>query len=249
VSSLNHYLAKLTHPALTSDGSVASIIANSTAPEKLIEDLELIDVDYYLANYPDVRESPLGSAAHFTEYGCWEGRRPNPYFDPDWYRKTYLTPEEPLNPLLHYIKLGEAAGHRPIVYFDPSWYRNNYQLDAGMSALLHFLRHRRSQRFSPLRLFDIAWYMKRYGEQIGRNRDPFAHYLRVGISNDIDPSPEFDARHYRRNNMEPNTSRVRPVPGAEIVERLRRERLHPLVHFLLRQAAAGPAWRVAPDFE
>ncbi len=241
VSSLGHYLAKLDHPAPPTDDSVLSIIANSTAPEKLIEDLELFDIDYYLANYPDVRESPLDPAAHFIQYGGREGRRPNPYFDPEWYKNSYMSSEEPLNPLLHYIKLGEAAGHRPIVYFDPSWYRNNYGLDDGMSALRHFLRHRRSQQFSPLRLFDVAWYMERYGAQIGRNRDPFANYLRIGISNDIDPGPAFNARHYRQNNMEPNALRMRPVPGAEIVERLRRETLHPLVHFLLHQGDTAPA--------
>ena len=244
VSSLGHYLLHWAAQPAPGD-SVSAAIAHRLSDEQLVTDLELFDVNYYLANYPDVRESALDPAAHFMSYGWREGRRPNPYFDCAWYAKTYLAPDRPENPLLHYIVSGERGGHRPVVYFDPGWYRETYGLDTDDSPLRHYLRHRRGQRHSPLRVFDVAGYVEAYGPRIGRNRDPFAHYLRVGISQDIDPGPDFDARRYRLAFMEQEVPRPHPAAGAEIVEKLRRETLHPLVHFLLNQAAAGKAGPLA----
>ena len=45
----------------------------------------LFDANYYLAMYPDVRESGLNALEHFCATGWREGRRPNPYFDTPWY--------------------------------------------------------------------------------------------------------------------------------------------------------------------
>ncbi len=241
VSSLGHHLLHRAAEPAPGD-SISAAIAHRVSDEQLVTDLDLFDINYYLANYPDVRESALDPAAHFMSYGWREGRRPNPYFDCAWYATTYLAPDRPENPLLHYIVSGERAGHRPIVYFDPSWYRQTYGLAADDSPLRHYLRHRRGQRHSPLRLFDAAGYVEAHGPRIGRNRDPFAHYLRVGIGQDIDPGPEFDARRYRLAHMEQEVPRPHPAAGAEVVERLRREPLNPLVHFLLNEAAGKGEW-------
>ncbi len=237
VSSLGHYLLhRAWQPA--PGNSVSAAIDQRLSDEQLATDMDLFDISYYLASYADIRESSLDPAMHFMSYGWREGRRPNPYFDPTWYAKTYLA-ERAENPLLHYIISGERAGNRPIVYFDPGWYRQTYGLGPDDSPLRHYLRNRRSRRYSPFRLFDVDWYLARYGAQVGLNRDPFAHYLRVGILQNIDPGPAFDAERYRRAHMEQDTPAARPAAGAEILEKLRREHLHPLVHFLLNEASGG----------
>ncbi len=210
-----------------------------TEDEQLIQQSGLFDLNYYLINYPDVRASGLDPLKHFCRYGWQEGRRANPYFDAGWYAKAYL-PEGGENPLAHYIRSGEEAGNRPIVYFDPAWYLAQYGTPPQSSALRHFLENRRRQQFSPLRLFDVQRYMALYGAEIGPNRDPFAHYLRVGIYQDIEPSADFDAKNYRMTKMEGTPTRARPVAGAEIHEKLRREALNPLVHFLMSEFAAAP---------
>jgi hypothetical protein len=245
LSCLAHYLTQLARPpaapsrAETQDSAAPppSLPAGTpTAAEAgVITRSELLDINYYLINYPDVRESGLDPLTHFCTFGWQEGRRPNPYFDPSWYKKTYLASDKHLNPLLHYIKSGEQAGHRPIVYFDPAWYRKEYGVGQDQLALQHFLINRRSQLFSPLKLFDVAWYISEYGAEIGTNRDPFAHYLRVGITKDINPGPDFDAKIYRAAKMAGTIPRPRPIAGAEIHEKLRREALNPLVHYLLNQ--------------
>jgi hypothetical protein len=240
-SCLAHYLAsgagrrdQVAAAAAAPTGAATSVFYE----DELVLQSGLFDTNYYLINYPDVRQSPLHPVEHFRQYGWREGRRPNPYFDPLWYSETYLASDPALNPLLDYIRAGEHAGHRPVIYFDPLWYRARNQLGPAASPLRHFLEHRRSQRYSPNPWFDAAWYMRKYGGEVGPNRDPFAHYLRVGISHDVDPSPEFSAKSYRMDNMPIGPARANPTPGAEVHERLRREGLNPLVHFLMHDEAA-----------
>lgn len=200
----------------------------------------LFDVNFYLVSYPDVRGSGQDPLAHFLAFGEAEGRRPNPYFDPAWYRAQYLAGEAgaAMSPLLHYATCGEARGHRPIVYFETEWYRRFYGLSDEQSPLLHYLTHRRSQRFSPISCFDLFFYLQNWGTEIGANRDAFAHFLRAGIERDIDPSPAFDLARYRRQAMAGPAPPARPQPGAEFLSKIEREAYNPLVHFLLQ--ANGP---------
>lgn len=193
----------------------------------------VFDANYYLANSPDVRSVGLDAIDHFCRFGWREGRRPNPYFDPLWYDEYYLGAKREQNPLSHYISEGEREGFNPIIYFEPKWYQEKYHLSSDCSPLLHFLNHRRTQTFSPTRFFDVDFYMRRHGDAIGANRDPFAHFLRVAVTQDIDPSPEFDTRKYRFEHLS-QVLPPRPVmAGAEVHQRMTRERLNPLVHFLL----------------
>ena len=203
----------------------------------------LFDENFYLIHYPDVRLNGIEPLEHFCRYGEPEGRRPNPYFDPGWYHATYRMQEYGTkNSLLHYILVGEDAHNRPIVYFDPSWYAKKYQIAPAISPLLHYLRNRRRQVLSPIALFDVEGYAERFADTAGPNRDLFAHYLRVGISDDIDPGPSFDAASYRRREMAADWTPSQPSPGAEIHEKVRREKLNPLVHFLYR-STTRPEWK------
>ena len=203
-------------------------------PYDLIDSSGLFDVDFYLSSYPDVRGSGQDPLTHFLDFGCQEGRRPNPYFDPGWYRRHYLAgrADATQNPLLHYITQGERHAFRPILYFETEWYRRSYRLADGQSPLLHYLRERRSQRFSPLSYFDVGFYMRQWGHEVGRNRDPFAHFLRVGITRDVDPSPALNMAQYRATVMPGRMPPPQPQPGAEFLEKIRREQFNPLIFFL-----------------
>lgn len=196
----------------------------------------LFDTDFYLANYPDVRHSGQDALLHFVTFGWQEGRRPNPYFDPAWYCRHYLADDHShtINPLAHYLTFGEGRAFRPILYFETEWYRRIYKLTEHQSPLWHFLHHRRTQRFSPLSYFDVTYYMDCYGQDVGLNRDPFAHFLRVGIYRDLNPSPAFDLARYRAVAMPPPPPPSRPSPGGDFLEKIKREQFNPLVHFLLK---------------
>src|ERR1017187_8136335 len=47
----------------------------------------LFDNDYYLAQHPDIAQAGVNALEHFYDFGYREGRRPNLYFDPQWYLK------------------------------------------------------------------------------------------------------------------------------------------------------------------
>jgi hypothetical protein len=185
----------------------------------------LIDDNYYLINGSDVLDASLDPADHYCRWGWREYRKPNIYFDPEWYEHT--NPDVTrlrINPLVHYVLAGEPAGRRPVPYFDPAWYRAEYRVPPKQGALRHYLANRRKQRFSPTPLFDVHWYVARFGEAFGPTRDPFAHYLQAGMTQDIDPSRRFDAANYRRTHLLP--------PALGFTKASRPEQHHPLVHHL-----------------
>ncbi|ACL59741.1 hypothetical protein [Methylobacterium nodulans] len=190
----------------------------------LIRESGLVDVNYYFMEGQDVLKAGVDPVEHFCRYGWREGRRPNLCFDPCWYRGRYLAGRPDVNPLAHYIAIGEAAGFRPIAYFNPAWYRQIYAIPPDCGCLKHYLDHRRSQRFAPNALFDIRFYLDRHGHEIGANRDPFAHLLRLGATRDLDPSRVFDSAAYRAQFM--------GAVDAEPIDLSGHERKVPLVHFL-----------------
>lgn len=162
----------------------------------------LFDANHYLINGSDVHEAALDPIEHFCGFGWREGRQPNIYFNTAWYLRTNPEVERlGINPLCHYILEGEAGGRRPVVYFDPLWYRATYDVLPDRLALAHFLESRRSQTVSPNGAFDLAWYLKTYAQQVGPNRDPFAHYLQTGTYRDVWPAPDFDPVAWRRRTI------------------------------------------------
>ena len=193
---------------------------------RLITASDLFDASYYLINSADVMATRADPVRHFCDHGWRENRRPNLFFDPDWYRSRYLALIGPgINPLVHYIREGERAGCRPIAFFDPAWYKSAYRLKRGASPLAHYLAHRRMGQVAPNPHFDLPFYLNCHGGEIGPNRDPFMHYVRNGAAGrDLDPSPHFDAAAYRREVM---SSDARAWVGLTA-----HEMRVPLIHFL-----------------
>ena len=199
-------------------------LAGTARERRLIARSGLFDTSYYLMNCADVQAAGADPLRHFCDYGWRENRRPNLFFDPDWYRSRYLANSDE-NPLVHYLGGGESAGCRPVPFFDPAWYRSAYHLGVEVSPLAHFFAHRRSWQVAPNPHFDLAFYLALHAQEIGRNRDPFMHHVRNGaVGRDLDPSPSFQAAVYRRAVM---------VGDARIWSGLIAHEMHvPLVHFL-----------------
>lgn len=85
------------------------------------------------------RANPL---AHFLDVGAFEGRRPNPLFDP-----VYYLAENPevaaaeTNPLAHFVETGAKQGRRPNPYFDTALYRRRHPdvIWSGANPVSHYL--------------------------------------------------------------------------------------------------------------
>ncbi|UZJ45333.1 hypothetical protein OOT55_04560 [Marinimicrobium sp. C6131] len=80
---------------------------------KVLQQSELFDGQWYLAQYPDVVQSGLKPEEHYVRHGAFEGRDPGPYFS----SKNYLranpdVAKAGLNPLVHYVLHGKDEGRR-----------------------------------------------------------------------------------------------------------------------------------------
>jgi glycosyltransferase involved in cell wall biosynthesis len=135
---------------------------------------------------------------HFCAQGWREGARPNPYFDPSWYRARYPeVAQAGINPLLHYIAFGEAENRDPSPFFHTGWYREAYHLAPKEPCLRHYLDRRLTGQVSPVPLFDAAWYLENNRDVAQGQSDPFEHFLSFGVKEGRNPCAEFDLAFYQ----------------------------------------------------
>jgi len=81
---------------------------------RLICESSFFDVEYYLHNNPDVKDSGTDAVEHFLIYGGVEGRNPSEKFDSSQYLETYPDVKiSGINPLLHYLTYGKNEGRLP----------------------------------------------------------------------------------------------------------------------------------------
>jgi len=205
-----------------------SLVLDAVALAEMTE-AGLFDPNWYAGAYRDVALSGMPAAEHYLRRGAAEGRKPNPHFDPAWYRQAH--PEAAAEPLLGYFRSGEAQGFAPSPGFDPAWYRERY-LGAfrGISALGHYLQSRAGGRVDPNAWFDTQFYLRMNPDVAAAGRDPFEHFLAIGFQEGRDPSAHFDLRFYQR----------RYLAGAPAGT-------NPLLHFLETGRALGYATEAAAD--
>lgn len=112
----------------------------------------LLDVGWYLSQYPDVAESGMDPYRHWRRHGAREGRDPNPFFDADWYlARNPDVGENGMDPLDHFLRFGWKEGRNPSPRFDAAWYlRQNPDVKkSGMNPLVHYLRHGAAEGRQP----------------------------------------------------------------------------------------------------
>jgi len=105
----------------------------------------LVDADWYLETYPEVRLSGFDPVHHYVAFGADEGRDPNPFFDSAWYRAQY--PDVAalgIPPLLHYMRDGAAELRNPHPRFDAAFYADQHPEAVDNPLLCHLLIGRAS---------------------------------------------------------------------------------------------------------
>lgn len=103
----------------------------------------LLDADFYLDRYPDVRVAGIDPLRHYVDHGAREGRWPNPWFDTRWYRRRHQPEGDESNPLVHYLRSPDNRRAWTCEWFDGGHYRAHYPDAAASDAtpLEHFLQH------------------------------------------------------------------------------------------------------------
>lgn len=135
------------------------------------------DADFYLSNYPDVKESGIDPFVHYMDHGYKEGRNPNPEFDGIYYRNTHLGRASKQNPLIHYVRQGK---------------RKDLATKPASSEELCRLE------------FDENFYLSMYPDVKASGIAPFLHYMNFGFKESRNPNPNFDSFFYKTFNLKDN---------------------------------------------
>ncbi|WP_146140416.1 hypothetical protein [Zobellella endophytica] len=113
--------------------------------KKTIEDSNLFNESWYLHRNIDIVLNPASCSdplLHYIEFGGFEARNPNPYFDSSWYLENNKdVRESKLNPLVHFVLFGAKELRNPGPEFDTRWYVENHPdlADSKLNPLAHYL--------------------------------------------------------------------------------------------------------------
>lgn len=185
------------------------------------DDLRLFHREWYLSQNPDVAASDMEPIAHYLQFGEKEGRWPNPYFDPHYYRRHAPGAKKYAGSALeHYSKKGWTRGRNPSRKFSTRLYLEQYPDVAAMQVNPlefhlkngHFngyivfqttLENDADAHLIPAMhqindsgLFDSEWYKKHYPDLWYADVDPLFHYAKHGCREKRRPNYIFDPIWY-----------------------------------------------------
>jgi len=185
------------------------------------------DAGVYLIDYPDVAQAGLSAEQHYKLHGWLERRRTSPYFDPDFYAKSYLQDAGEVDPLLHYVTEGWQKGFLPNPYFFPQWYlqSNADVAEAGVEPLRHYILWGWREGRNPSPYFDVSLYLENNADVRAAGLEPLRHYMEYGfLESGRNPNAFFDTGWYR-------STYAADLKGDD----------DPLLHYVKEGSAAGHA--------
>lgn len=116
--------------------------AHYVAEMKIIHASGLFDANWYKSYYSDLWHADVDPLFHYVKFGWTENRRPNIFFEPQWYLTKYADSIGDMNPLVHYATTGADRGCNPSEAFCTEAYlqQNHDRLKPGENPLAHFIR-------------------------------------------------------------------------------------------------------------
>lgn len=158
---------------------------------ELIKDTNLFSPQYYLKVCPDVKDVGMDPLEHFVIVGDKEGRSPNPFFSPSWYRTQLGIALGNNNSLLHYSLVGDRQNIQPIIGLDPEYVRQ--QVPSRKETALHSFIGAKSfgAILNPNPLFDYRFYLSQYPDIAESELDPYVHFIYYGAKEGRLPTNGF----------------------------------------------------------
>lgn len=159
---------------------------------RLIRAAGAFDDRYYALYNPDVAAQGGDLLDHYLVRGEAEGRRPGPWFDPEWYR--LQSPRVPAggNLLAHYLVVGERDNLQPMTGIDPAHVRAQFPRRREPALILYARARSGGRAVNPNRLFDYGWYCTQYPDIAAADIDPYLHFVDYGADEGRLPSAGFD---------------------------------------------------------
>ncbi|MDD5960329.1 MAG: CDP-glycerol glycerophosphotransferase family protein [Methanobrevibacter wolinii] len=165
----------------------------------LIKSSGLFDYNYYIENYPTVKNFNNDYILHYMFIGYHFGYKPNYYFDIDYYRKKFGLNK---NPLLTFLKDKENSHYSNLLIedhdlikssglFDYEYYTKNYPdfKKYFKDPIYHYLIKGYKEGCNPSNKFNNNWYLNTYSKVKKIGLSPLVYYLKYGIYNKHIPKP------------------------------------------------------------
>lgn len=144
------------------------------------------DIEWYVAEYPEIVRYADDPFEHYLKYGRYEGRHAR--FNEVWYREEYAQYLNGWDQVLieHYRQIGKAACFH--ADFDPVWYiTHNSDVSASeIDPLTHYQQLGRKEGRDPA--FSRTWYEHEYRDFLIDGVDAFNHYMTIGKSKGLAPA-------------------------------------------------------------
>lgn len=160
---------------------------------------QFFNEEWYLANNPGVAEAVAGGRLtsglfHFSRYGQFESRDPNPIFNTAFYldanpEVAQAVGRNQLTAIEHFIEYGQLENRDPSQFFDTSFYLDRYPGVAeavdggGISAIEHFVEDGQFEGRLPRLLFSDIYV---FGDSLSDDGNAF--FFTGGA---IPPSPPY----------------------------------------------------------
>jgi len=191
----------------------------------------LFDRDWYLSQYPDVRDGAIDPYDHFLRYGAAEGRDPSPAFDTQWYLKQNADVRESgINPLVHFYRHGAAEGRdpRPPLSQVPNIDRQPDEqcfepaerpsvpaerLLAPAERPSPTVTKKEEHRCNPADIaeeFDTEFYLYKNPDVAAAKINPLEHFILNGWKEGRDPAQWFSTRYYLKANRDVAAANINP---------------------------------------
>ncbi|MDP3898198.1 MAG: glycosyltransferase [Mesorhizobium sp.] len=185
------------HPQI--QNGLAPILAYLRHPDRAaLSPHPLIDIEYYLDRYPDIRKSGMNPTLHFAYFGDSERRSPHVLIDFDWIESTWPRAQAEAFTLRRY--LAEPALFRLSTHplFDPDHYlgQNPDVETLGVNPLFHYLAQGWREGRSPNPGFENDWYLADNPGLVRSGQNPLVHYVLHGAADRRRPNPVFDPAYY-----------------------------------------------------
>lgn len=184
------------------------------------------DVEFYLARYPDVKDSGMNPVAHFELYGWRECRSPTNWFSTTSYLKAHSDVlAADINPFWHYVVAGRGEGRLlqdggsvddvELLRgeFDEKFYfLTNPDLPTDIDTLGHFMMHGWHEGRDPTLWFSVDQYLEEYQDVKRAGINPFLHYIRTGRheGRDLKLPLSFQVEHVLSLRSRQNANQASP---------------------------------------
>jgi GT2 family glycosyltransferase len=202
LSSFLHYISLSPDVRAAHDDALADATPVMIEAAIAVARSPAFDVDYYLTQF-EPGKRPAIPALHYIDKGSKAGLRPNPAFDPAFYRRTYLDEaNDEIEPLIHYSSTGTFDGRKTSHLgvstgspysaadvaailesglFDETYYRATVPvLPFGADPLLHYLNIGSLYHVRPSEAFDPIFYFATVPSSRSPDLPVLVHYLREG---------------------------------------------------------------------